>query len=106
VAVTSYDDEIFLLREAYTRLSHADHDYDGRRGMAAKQTALAAKILGATVGGGGEGGEAQAVSDEQLRLAQASLERARDLAAGRHQLGVHDHVSAAIYEISQALAVK
>jgi hypothetical protein len=105
-AVASYSDEIALLREAHYHLSRADHDYDGRRVMAVKQTELAAKMLGASVGGGGEVAEGQAASDEQLRLAQESLERARDLAAGRHQLGVRDHVSAAIYEVSQALAVK
>ena len=91
-----------LLRQAYTALEQADHDYKGHRVAAMKLIAEAGKQVGVTLGGGGKGHEKQGVSDEQLRTAHALLEQARSGLTGK----ALRHVNHAIKELNIALSIK
>jgi hypothetical protein len=91
-----------LLRQAYTALEQADHDYKGHRVAAMKQIEAAGRLVGVTLGGGGKGHEKQGVSDEQLRNAQALLEQARSGMAGK----ALRHVNRAIKDLNIALSIK
>ena len=91
-----------LLVQAYTTLEQADHDYKGHRIAAMKQIEAAGKLLGVTIGGGGKGHEKQAVSDEQLRVAQGLLQQARSGLSGKPL----KHVNKALQQLSIALTIK
>ena len=91
-----------LLAQAYTALEQADHDYKGHRVAAMKQIEAAGKLLGVTIGGGGKGHEKQAVSDEQLRVAQGLLQQARSGLSGKPL----KHVNKALQQLSIALTIK
>ena len=91
-----------LLRQAYTTLERADHDYKGHRIEAMKQIEAAGKALGVKVRGDGKGHEPQGLSDAQLRTAQGLLEQARAGLKGKPLR----HVNKAINQLSIALAIK
>ncbi len=91
-----------LLRQAYTTLERADHDYKGHRIEAMKQIEAAGKALGVKVRGDGKGHEPQGLSDAQLRTAQGLLEQARAELKGKPLR----HVNNAIHQLSIALSIK
>lgn len=91
-----------LLRQAYTTLEAADHDYKGHRVAAMKQIEAAAGILGISLKGDGKGHEKQAVSDSQLKTAQGLLEQARAGLSGK----ALKHVDNALKQLSIALSIK
>jgi hypothetical protein len=95
-----------FLRQAYVAMSKADHDYDGHRLHAMRDTSEAAKILGETLAGDGHDREAQMTSDEELREAAGLLVRARALAAAHGRLHVVEHIDAARQQISIALNIR
>jgi len=91
-----------LLRQAYTALEQADHDYKGYRIAAMKQIEAAGKLLGINLRGDGKGHEKQGVSDQQLRAAQALLEQAVPGLTGKPL----KHVHRAIAQLNTALSIK
>ena len=91
-----------LLRQAYTTLEMADHDYKGHRVDAMKQIEAAGKELGVKIRGHGKGHEKQGVSDEQLRAAHSLLEQARPGLTGKPL----KHVNKAIKQLDIALSIK
>ena len=91
-----------LLRQAYTTLAVADHDYKGHRVKAMKQIEAAEKALGVKVKGDGKGHEPQGVSDNQLRTALGLLQQARTELKGKPLT----HVDNAIKQITTALTIK
>ena len=90
-----------LLAEAYLLLSRTDHDYQGHRTRAMRQTSAAANLLGVTLHDDGVRGEDRLTSDEQVRKAQALLEQASSFYAGRPK--VLQHVNAAHRQVLVAL---
>ena len=94
------------LKNAYTTLSKADHDYKGHRRAAMNHIERACKLLGTPIKGDGKAGEAQGVSDEQLRAAQSILQGVRTQAAANNQKQVLAQVDAALGELSTALSIK
>jgi hypothetical protein len=96
--------EADLLRQAYTALSLADHDYKGHRRDAMHQTARAGHLLGIKLEGDGAGEAPQGTSDERLREARGYLEQVRSLFAARHHRALQ-HVEKAISQIDTALRV-
>ena len=91
-----------VLENAYATLARADHDYKGHRAKAMKQIQLAVSELGGKSGGKGKGHEPQAASDAQLQSARGLLQQTLPSLTGKP----HKHVSAAIREIDEALAIK
>ena len=91
-----------LLRQAYTTLEAADHDYKGHRAAAMKQIEAAAEVLGINIKGDGKGHEKQGVSDTQLKTAQGLLEQARAGLTGK----ALKHVDNALKQLSIALSIK
>jgi hypothetical protein len=94
--------EANLLRQAYSLLASADHDYDGRRAKAMKEVSSAAKSLGVKLRGDGKVREDQATSDEQLRAAKASLEQVVTVVGG---VGLN-HIQSAIEHLNVALNIR
>jgi pyruvate/2-oxoglutarate dehydrogenase complex dihydrolipoamide acyltransferase (E2) component len=90
-----------LLSQAYAALSSADHDYQGHRVRAMMQVKAAARELGVTLQGDGQGQEAQATSDQQLRTAQSLLQQALPSLHQRAKM----HIEKAIQQLSMALSV-
>jgi hypothetical protein len=91
-----------LLRQAYTALSAADHDYQGHRIRAMKQIEMAGTVIGVNLAGDGKGHEKQGVSDQQLRTAQGLLQQARPGLPVKAQR----HVDKALAQLSIALSIK
>jgi hypothetical protein len=91
-----------LLRQAYSALEQADHDYKGHRADAMKQIEAAGKLLGIKLRGDGKGHEKQGVSDEQLRTAKSLLEEARSGLTGKPL----KHVNHALKQLNVALSIK
>jgi hypothetical protein len=91
-----------LLRQAYTTLERADHDYKGHRIDAMKQIEAAGKELGITLRGKGKGHEKQGLSDAQLRTAKGLLEEARAGLTGK----ALKHVNRALKQLDVALSIK
>jgi hypothetical protein len=98
--------ELTQLRQAYTTLAVADHDYKGHRVKAMRAIEAACDILGSDIRDKGKGREKQAVSDSQLREAQGFVQQARGIAAQQNQAKVIQHLTMAINEISIALTIK
>jgi hypothetical protein len=98
--------EIGLLRHAHGLLATAGHDYKGHRGLAMRDTAAAAKLLGAPLGGSAGGREPRGASDAKLRAARAALEQCLTMARVHNQRGVVEHTAAAIRQISIALSIR
>jgi hypothetical protein len=94
------------LHDAYATLSKADHDYKGHRMTAMRHIERACKLLGSPIKGDGKAGEAQGVSDDQLRAAQGILQNARSLAAANNQKQVLTQIDAALSELTTALSIK
>ena len=90
-----------LLSQAYAALSRADHDYQGHRVRAMFQIKAAAKELGVSLQGDGQGKEVQAASDQQLRTAQSLLQQALPSLRERAKM----HIERAIQQLSMALSV-
>jgi hypothetical protein len=90
-----------LLNQAYTALKAADHDYQGHRMRAMWHIEAAAKSLGVTLQGDGQGQEAQATSDQQLHTAQGLLKQAVTDLPGKAKF----HVEKAIEQLSVALTI-
>ncbi len=95
--------EAQILRDAYLALSRADHDYDGHRLEAMRETAIAGGLLGITLRGDGKGDESQDASDAQLDIAQVLLERANRGLVAKGYPDVANHVQEAIQQIEVAL---
>ena len=91
-----------LLRQAYTTLERADHDYKGHRIKAMKHIEAAGKYLGVAVRGDGKGHEAQGESDAQLRTAQGLLQQAGAGLSGKPLR----QVNKALAELATALTIK
>lgn len=91
-----------LLRQAYTALDKADHDYDGHRIEAMKRIEAAGKELGENIRGDGKGHEKQGVSDKRLRTADALLKQAIADLKGK----ALKHVKEARKELAVALKTK
>ncbi len=91
-----------LLRQAYVRLSVADHDYMGHRVRAMRQIEAAAKLLGVDLKGDGKGHEPQGTSDQQLHAAQALLQQAAPGLTGKPLTRVNN----AIQQITTALSIR
>ncbi len=98
--------EAELLKDAYSILERADHDYKGHRHAAMHQIEEAATHLGVKLHGDGKGKEAQATSDEQVREARSMLEKAHGLVAGHKNAKVPEHINNAIKELGIALSIK
>ena len=98
--------ELSDLRQAYSTLAIADHDYKGHRVRAMHAIEAACDLLGTDVRGDAKGREKQAVSDTQLRQAQALVQQAQALATQQNQKKVAKHTARAIEEISIALSIK
>jgi hypothetical protein len=97
--------EIQTLRQAYSLLEAADHDYDGHRAKAMHHIAMACRVLGTSVKGDGHGDEAQSQSDGQLQQAQSLLQGVEStIAASNAHAG--KQVTEAIAELTTALSVK
>ena len=104
-----------LLRDAYTALARADHDYKGHRVEAMKQIHVAINELAGKITGRGhaaarvqrsaairgKGSESQATSDNLLRNALNLLQQASGETSGL----VLQHISAAIAQLNTALAI-
>jgi len=90
------------LTQAYAALSAADHDYQGHRAKAMKQIEVAAKEMGVTLGGNGNGHEKQVTSDQQLQTANTLLQQALPGLPPKAQ----KHVSKALEDLAAALAIK
>ena len=91
-----------LLSQAYAALSGADHDYQGHRIRAMRQIEAAAKELGTTLQGDGQGQEQQGASDQQLHTAQGLLQQALTGLPERAKR----HIERAIEQLSVALSIK
>ena len=91
-----------LLRQAYSTLAVADHDYKGHRVEAMKQIEAAAKVLKMDLHGDGRGHEKQGVSDEQLRAARTLLEQARPQLSGK----ALKHIDKAVAQLNTALKIR
>jgi hypothetical protein len=91
-----------LLRQAYTALAQADHDYKGHRIKAMHHIEAAGKSLGVAVRGDGKGHEKQGESDAQLRTAQGLLQQASAGLSGKPLRLVNK----ALAELSTALSIK
>jgi hypothetical protein len=94
------------LKNAYATLSKADHDYKGHRKAAMDHIERACKLLGTPIKGDRKAGEAQGVSDEQLRAAQTILEAVRAQAAANNQKQVLTQIDDALAELKTALSIK
>jgi len=100
------------LNTAHHLLVAADHDYAGHRHKAAVAVWQAMNELGypenASTGAdsGSGNSEIQVMSDTQLRTAQDLLQQVRGSLSVRTHSAARAHVSAAIGEISRALAVR
>jgi hypothetical protein len=90
-----------LLDDAYATLAQAKHDYQGHRAKAMKQIDAALGEIGAKVSGNGKVHEPQGTSDAQLKAAEGLLQQTTGLSKKAAK-----HVTNAITEINDALAVK
>ncbi len=91
-----------LLDDAYATLAQAKHDYKGHRVRAMKQIEAALGVVGAKVSGQGRNHEPQGTSDAQMRAALGLLQQASAGLSGK----ALKHVSAAITQINDGLAIK
>lgn len=91
-----------LLRQAYVRLEHADHDYKGHRKAAMEQIEKAAAMVGMKVRGDGHISETQGLSDEHLRAAESLLQEARGGLRGK----ALRHANRALEHLHTALKIK
>ena len=98
--------ESVVLKNAYVTLSKADHDYKGHRRAAMNHIERACKLLGTPINGDGKAGEAQGISDEQLRAAQSALQGVRSMAAANNQKQVLAQTDLALEELATALSIK
>ena len=97
--------EIQTLRQAYSLLEAADHDYQGHRAKAMHHIATACRVLGSSEKGDGHGEEAQTQSDGQLQQAQSLLQGVEStIAASNAHAG--KQVTEAIAELTTALSIK
>ena len=101
-AYVAWQPEADLLRKAYVALSLADHDYDGHRVAALRQTALAGEIVGIHLRGDGYGEETQAESDAHLQDARTYLEQALPLAGNAAAGQLAGYIEQAIGQIDTA----
>ncbi len=101
-AVNLYAAPVDLLRQAYSELSSADHDYKGHRIAAMRQVAASARLLGVRLGGDGRVREKQGISDDHLRNAQGLLQQAGSGLSGKPL----KHVLAAEKQLSIALSIR
>lgn len=97
--------EVQALRGAYMTLYVADHDYKGHRIRAMHALEKACDLLGTDIRGDGKGHEKQAVSDEQLKQAQTTIEQVKN-GLGTTQPKVVHHLEKAIKLLSEALTIK
>ena len=96
--------EAETLRAAYIALSRADHDYDGHRYAAMRQTAITGNLLGVYLRGDGNGqGESQEASDAQLAAARDLLAQVYDGLIAKGYPDPAGYVDQAIQEISLGL---
>ena len=94
------------LKNAYATLSKADHDYKGHRRAAMDHIERACNLLGTPIKGDGKAGEAQGVSDDQLRAAQTILQGVRAQAAANNQKQLLTQIDDALAELKTALSIK
>jgi hypothetical protein len=94
------------LQQAYMLLHQADHDYDGHRVKAMHAIEAACKLLHVSENGDGRGGEAQGVSDQQLRQAKGLLKGARATFAQQKRHKVVTHIDNAMKQITTALNIR
>lgn len=95
-----------LLTSAYETLAMADHDYKGHRVRAMKAIKLACTELGTDISGNGKGHEKQPISDEQLAAAEQAVQKACAIAASQNLKKVVRHLTKAVEELNEALAVR
>ena len=103
--LTGAPDEVATLHKAYSALRSADHDYKGHRVKAMHAIEEACKALGAKAEGDGKGKEPQGESDSQLKAAQQLLESINP-ATTKSKSKAAKHISKAISELNEALAIK
>jgi cell pole-organizing protein PopZ len=96
--------EMQTLRQAYSLLSSADHDYQGHRARAMKLIEAACRALGSSVKGDGEGDEPQTQSDSQVQQALSLLQSVESSVATNNARAAK-HLTRAIKELNAALSV-
>jgi hypothetical protein len=124
--------EAAVLKDAYILMAMGDHDYNGHRAKAMKQTEEAIKILDHSIMKDGTKGEkivaakeeiaaareafiakhqgklheAQAISDAQMREAGKLLVKAHEALTQKKHSKVREHVNAAIKDVEAALKTR
>jgi hypothetical protein len=98
--------EARALTSAYLILATGDRDYKGHRVKAMHQVEAAAKLLGMDVRSHAKGYKPQALSDARLREARGLLEKVLGASEVKAQSRISKHISAAIKQINDALAVR
>jgi len=96
--------EVQTLRQAYSLLSAADHDYQGHRARAMRLIEMACRVLGSSVKGDGTGDEPQSQSDSQVQQALSLLKGVESTVASSNARA-GKHLSRAIQELNAALSV-
>jgi len=97
--------EVQQLQTAYKTLYVADHDYHGHRIKAMHAIEHACKLLGTDIRGDGKGHVTQAVSDADLKAAQATITAVLNGGVVSSQPKVAKHLQHAIKEIGIALKI-
>jgi len=97
--------EVQQLRTAYKTLYIADHDYHGHRIAAMHAIEKACDLLGTDIRGDGKGHIPQAISDEDLTQAKATITAVLQGGVATSQPKVARHLNKAIEEITIALKV-
>jgi len=96
--------EVQSLRQAYSLLETADHDYKGHRARAMRLIEAACKSLGSSAKGDGQGDEPQSQSDSQLQQALSLLQGVQGNVSGSNARAAK-HVEQAIKELKTALSI-
>jgi len=98
--------ETKALTRAYLILATGDHDYKGHRVRALREIVFAGKQLGVDLGGDGKDRQAQVLSDDKLREARGLLETVLGAAEVKGQPHISKHITEAINQINDALAIR
>jgi hypothetical protein len=117
-AIAPTTGEAATLRQAYSALHAADHDYHGHRIKAMHAIEAAARTMHVNLRGDGKGHEPQGESDSHLRKAKQLLEgissststtsssSAAPLTHRHRRTGASVQIQHAIHELNIALSIK
>jgi hypothetical protein len=98
--------EARALTRAYLILATGDHDYKGHRVKAMHQIEDAGKLLGMDLRGDARDRQPQVLSDDKLREARGLLETVLGAAEVKGQPRISKHITEAINQINDALAIR